>query len=91
MDFAVTVDYRENRKKANCNWYFLYSYQRIGTRTGGFGNKRTCGDNPNYSIDEIGQDTEKSTGDLMKLTVTLSQVEDHKLRLIRKNLYNNKN
>ena len=31
-----------------------YSQQRIGKGTGGFGNKRTSGDNLKYSIVEIG-------------------------------------
>ena len=35
-----------------------------GTRTGGFGNKGTDGDCPYYIIVEIGQNTEKSPGDL---------------------------
>ena len=26
----------------NCNWYVRYSYQKIGTRTGGFRDQRTC-------------------------------------------------
>ena len=38
--------------------------------TGGLGNKRTSGDHPNYSIVEIGQNTKKSPGDLMRLAVT---------------------
>ena len=33
-----------------CDWCSLYSNQRIHTRTGGLGNKRTSGDLPNYSI-----------------------------------------
>ena len=42
----------------------------LGTVTGGFGNKRKSGDHPNYSIIKIGQNTEKSPGDLRRLTVT---------------------
>ena len=38
----------------NCNWCPWYSHQRIGSRTGELGNKRTNGDHPNYSIKEIG-------------------------------------
>ena len=37
-------------------------HQMIGTRTGGLGNNETGGDNPNYSIIEIGQNTETSPG-----------------------------
>ena len=54
----------------NCNWYARFSHQRIGTRTGGLGNKKTNGDHPNYSIIEIGQNTEKSPGDLRRVAVT---------------------
>ena len=32
---------------SNCNWCPWYSQQRIGTGTGGLGNKRTSGDHPN--------------------------------------------
>ena len=39
----------------------------LGTRTGGLGNKRMSGDHPNYSIIEIGQNTEKSPRDLRRL------------------------
>ena len=31
----------------NSNWHTRYSHQRIGTLTGGLGNKRTIGDHPN--------------------------------------------
>ena len=37
---------------------------------GRFINERTSGDHPNYSIVEIGQNTEKSPGDLRRLAVT---------------------
>ena len=41
----------------------------IGTWTGRLGNNGTGGDCPNYSIVEIGQNTEKSPGDLRRLSV----------------------
>ena len=44
----------------------------IGNETGGFGNKRTNRDHPNYSIVEIGQNTKKSRGDLSRLADTHS-------------------
>ena len=40
----------ESDGENNCNWSFWYSHQRIGTRTGGLGNKWTKGDHPNYRI-----------------------------------------
>ena len=36
----------------------------------------------NYSIVEIGQDTEKSPGDLRRLTVTQISVKNHQLTLV---------
>ena len=40
-----------------CSWY---NHRRIIKGTGRLGNKKTNGDHPNYSIIEIGQNTEKS-------------------------------
>ena len=51
---------------------------RIGTRTRRHRHKRTSGDNPNYSIAEIGQNTEKSSEDLRRF-VTQTPVKDHQL------------
>ena len=50
-------------------------------------------DYSNYCITEIGQNTEKSTVDLMKLAVTQTPVKNHQLMLIGKTLkeYDNKN
>ena len=59
----------ESDDYTNCKWCFWYSHLRIGTRTGGLGNNGTGGDCQNYSIVEIGRNTEKSPGDLRKLAV----------------------
>ena len=40
----------ESEGETNCNQCAWYSHQRIGKGTAGIGNKRTSGDNPNYSI-----------------------------------------
>ena len=40
------------------------------------------GDHPNYSIVENGQNTEKSPGDLRRLSVTQTPVKDHQLKLM---------
>ena len=40
------------------------------------------GDHPDYSITEIGQNTEKSPGDLRRLAVTQGPVGRHQLRLV---------
>ena len=42
------------------------------------------GDHPNYSIVEIGQNTEKSPGDLRKLAVTQTLVRNHRLTSCQK-------
>ena len=56
----------------------------LDTLTGGLGNKRTSGDHRNDSIIEIGQNTEKSPGDLRKLAVTQTLVKDYQLTLMWK-------
>ena len=66
----------------SCNWHAWYCHQRIGTGTGGFGNKKTSGDHPNNSIVEIGQNTNKSPGDLRTLAVSTTPVENHQLMLM---------
>ena len=42
----------------NCYWCGQYSHQRIGKGTVKLGNKTTSGDHADYSIVEIGQNTE---------------------------------
>ena len=54
----------------HCNWGSWYCHKRIGTRTGRLENIGTGEDCQNYSILEIGQNTEKSHGDLRILAVT---------------------
>ena len=68
----------------NCNWYARYSHQRISTRTGGYGNKRTSRDHSNSNIVDVGQNTEKNPGDLRSLAVTQSPVKNHQLTLLWK-------
>ena len=72
----------ESHGNTNCNKCARYSHQRIGKGTGGLGNKRMSGDHPNYSIIKIGQNAERSPGDLGRLAVTQSQVEDNQLMLV---------
>ena len=73
----------ESDGNTNCNWCARYSHQKIGTGTGGLGNKRTSGDHPNDNIIKIGQNTEKSPGDLRRLAVAQNPVKIH--QLARKN------
>ena len=49
----------------------------IVTKEWVLGDKRTSGDHPNYSIIKIGQNTKKSPGDLKRLAVTQTPVENH--------------
>ena len=71
---------QESDRDTNCNWCSWYSHQRIVTRTGRFGNKRTSGNYPNYSIVEIGPNTEKSPGDMRRLAVTQTSVRNQTLK-----------
>ena len=73
---------RENDSYNNSHWYSWFSRQRIDKSTRGFGNKRTNGDNPNYSIAKIGQNTEKSPGYLSKIAVTQTPVKDNQLTMM---------
>ena len=70
----------------NCNWCFWYSDERITKGTGRIGSWRTSGDHPNYYVIENGQNTEKSTGSLRRLTVTQTPVKNHHLTLMWKTL-----
>ena len=59
----------EGDADTNWNWYARYGHQSIGTGTGGLGNKRTGGDNPNYSVIKNDQNIEKIPGDLKMLHI----------------------
>ena len=72
----------EGDSDTNCNWPTRYSHQRIGTKTGGLGNKRTSGAHPNDNINKIGQYTKKIPGELSRLSVSQTQVRSHKLTLV---------
>ena len=76
----------ESDDYTNLNWCSWYNHQRIGSRIGRLGNNRTGGDCPNYSIVEIGQNTEKSPGDLRRLVVAQTPVRNHQLMLVWKTL-----
>ena len=72
----------ESDVDTNCNRCAQYNHQRIGKRTSGIGNKSTNGDHPKYSTVKIGQNTEKNTGNLRRLAVTQTPVEDYQLTLV---------
>ena len=64
------------------NWCARYSHQKIGKGTGRIGNKNTSRDHPNDSTIKIGQNTEKSPGDMRKFAVTQTPVKAHQLMLM---------
>ena len=74
----------ESDGNTNCNWCFWYSNQRIGTKIGELGNKWASGHYPNFSIIKIGQNAEKSPGDLRRLVVTNNPMKNHRLTLVWK-------
>ena len=53
---------------------------------GRIGNKNKSGDYPNDSTVKIGQNTEKSPGDVRKLAVSPSPLKDHQLMWVWKTL-----
>ena len=81
LGIEKTVEH-ESDDYTNYNWCSWYGHQRIGTRTGRLGTNGTGRDCPNYRIVEIGQNTEKSPGDLKRLAVTQTPVRNSQLTLI---------
>ena len=76
----------ESDGDTNCNWRARYSHQKIGTGIGRFRNKSTSGDHPKYRIVAINQNTKKNPGDLKRLAVTQSPVENHQLTMKKPSL-----
>ena len=72
----------EKNGYTNCRWFSWYSHQKFDKRTRSIENKRSRGDNPNYTIVEIGQITENSPGDLRRLIFVHTPVKDHRLTLM---------
>ena len=58
----------------------------IGKGTERLRNQRTIRDHPDYNIINIGQNTEKSPGDLRRLAVSQTPMKNLQLMLVRKNL-----
>ena len=56
----------------DCNWYTRNNPQRLGKGTRRFTNKKTSGDDPDYSI------VKKCPGDLRKLVVPQNPVRDYR-------------
>ena len=66
----------------NCNWWARKNPQRFDKGTGKMRNQRACGDYWDYKIIKIGQNTEKSPGDLKRLAVAQTPLKDHQLTLM---------
>ena len=71
----------EDNHDTNCNWSTWNGPQRLGKGTGIVGSWSSNQDHPDCNIVEIGQNTEKSPGDLIRLAVTHPPVKDHQLTL----------
>ena len=86
----ITMEH-EDDGNTNCNWCTWNDAQKLSKKTRRVGNHNTSGD---YSIVEVGQNTEKSPGDLRRLAVIQTPVKDHQLTFVwktRKEQYNNNN
>ena len=81
LETEKTIEH-EGNSDTNCNRCARYSHQMIGKETGGLGNKRTSKDHSNYCIIKISQNTEECPGDLSRLAVSQTPVEDHQLTLV---------
>ena len=78
---------KRNQTKLNQTIIIIKTiHLKIGTRTGGHGNKRSRREHPNYSIVEIGQNIERSPGYLRTRAVTQTSVENHLLTLVERTL-----
>ena len=84
-ELKKTVEHKSDGD-TNCNWCTRYSHQWISTGTRVLGNRLTSWDHPNSSIVEIGQNTEKSPGDVKRLAVTQTPVENYQLTLVGRTL-----
>ena len=75
-NYKKAVEYEEDGK-----WRAWNNPQKFGKGTGKVGNWRTNRGHPNYSIVEIGQNTEKCPRDQRRIVVTRSQVKNHQPKL----------
>ena len=62
-------------------WGTWNNSQRIDKRSRRLGNKRTSGDHPDDGLIEIGQNTEKSPGDLRRFAVIQTPVRNLRLTM----------
>ena len=72
----------ETDSDTNCSWCTWNNPRTIGKGTGRLRNKKTNKHHPDHSIAKIGQNTEKSPGDLRKIAVTQTPVKNNQLILV---------
>ena len=72
-ELKKTMDH-EGDGNTNCNWPARYSHQRIDIGTRGLENKRTSGDHRNYSLVEIGQNTQYESCRLADIQTKLKTI-----------------
>ena len=65
----------------NCNWDTRNNPQSLGKGTKEIENKRTTGNHQYFRIIKIGQNTEKSPGELKRFAVTQTPLRHHQLTL----------
>ena len=77
----------ERDVNTSCSWCTLNDPQRITKGTGRLRNQMTSRDHSVYNITKIGQNTEKSPGDLRRLAVAQTPVKKkYQLTLVGKTL-----
>ena len=72
----------ENDGDTSCDWRTWNDPHRIDKGAGRVGNRRMNRDYPNYSIVNIGWNTEKSPGVLGRVIVTQTPVKYHQPTLV---------
>ena len=60
----------EVQSDTNCNWRSWMGTPRFGKGASGVRHRSMIRDHTNYSIVDIGQNTEKSSGDVRRLDIT---------------------
>ena len=68
------------------NWWVQNISPIINKETGRLETKRTCGNNLAYCVIRIGQNTEKSPGDLKRFADTQISLKNYQLTLVWKTL-----
>ena len=76
----------ESDGDTSCNWCTWNDAQRLGKEAGCVRNRSSSRDYPNYSIGKVGDNTERSPGNLKRLAVTQTPVKYHLLTLVWKML-----